>query len=66
MPSEQAIKNQQDIAAIRKKLLSGKLTYNDAADQAAPIIKRINEQARAIAKRHGMRPKLISFTELMR
>lgn len=64
--TEQALKNRQDIERIRKGLMAGKLSYDEAGEQAAPIIKRINEQAKAIAKKHGLRAKLITFNELMR
>jgi len=63
---QDAIANQTAIERIRKDMLAGRIDYSEAAEQAAPTIKAINEKAKAIAKKHGMRPKLITFSELMR
>lgn len=66
MPTPQAIKNQEEIKRIRQQLLAGKISYDEAADLADPIIRRINSQAKAVAKRHGLRPQQVSFSALMR
>lgn len=64
--SEQAAKNIADIEAVRKQMLSGELTYDEAKEAAAPIINRINTRAKEIAKKHGKRPQLVSFAAIMR
>lgn len=66
MPSQQAIDNRAAIERIRKAMLAGEISYSEAAEQAAPVIKRINEQAKAIAKKHGVRPSMVSFAAIMR
>jgi len=51
---------------IRGRLLVGALSYEQAQKEAAPIIKSMNEKAKAIAKKHGKRFKGFSFSSLMR
>lgn len=52
--------------AIRAKLSRGEISYTEAKSQAEPIIASINAKAREIAKKYGMRPRLVSFNEIMR
>lgn len=64
--TQEATDNMQKIADIRKAMQSGELNYDDAFDKAKPIIDRINARGKELAKKHGMRPKMITFSELMR
>lgn len=66
MSTNQAGQNIADIESIRKAMLSGKITYDEAKEQAAPVIARINERAKEIAKKHGRRPQYINFAAVMR
>lgn len=62
-PAEQNI---ADIDRIRKAMCSGTISYAEAKEQAAPVIERINNRAKEIAKKHGRRPQLVSFAGVMR
>lgn len=57
---------QDAISNIRRKLLSGVLTYDEAKKEAQPIIDEMNEKARAVAKKWGQRHRNFTFSELMR
>lgn len=61
-----AAENRDKLYGIRKQMLSGQITYDEAKEQAAPIIEAINTKAKEIAKRHGKRPQLVSFGAIMR
>lgn len=61
-----AAENREKLYGIRKQMLSGQITYDEAKEQAAPVIKAINDKAKEIAKRHGKRPQLVSFGAIMR
>lgn len=64
--TNRAIDNRTQLYDIRKRMHSGQLTYDQAKVEAAPVIARINEQAKAIAKKHGKRPQTVSFAAIMR
>lgn len=61
-----AAENRDKLYGIRKQMLSGQITYDEAKEQAAPIIEAINAKAKEIAKKHGKRPQLVSFGAIMR
>lgn len=54
------------MAFFKVNLAQGKISYAEAKSQAEPVIARINAKAREIAKKYGMRPRLVSFNEIMR
>lgn len=64
--TNEAQKNREQIEAIRAQLSHGFITYEQAKTQAAPIIASVNAKAREIAKKYGMRPRLVSFNEIFR
>lgn len=51
---------------IKYKLKIGVLDYDDAKARAKPHLEAMNDKAKEIAKRHGMRPKKITFAGFMR
>jgi hypothetical protein len=57
----QAIKNQEAIADIQRRMASGELSYDQAKAEAQPIIDGINAKAAEIAKKYNLRAKKISF-----
>lgn len=61
-----AADNREKLYGIRKQMLSGQITYDEAKELAAPVIEAINTKAKEIAKRHGKRPQLVSFGAIMR
>lgn len=64
--TNEAIQNRERIEAIRAQLSHGLITYDDARQQAEPIIAAINAKAREIAKKYSQRPRLVSFNEIFR
>lgn len=61
-----AIDNRQAIANIRRRMLGGVISYEQARAEAQPIIDGINAQAKIIAKRHGKKPQVLYFAAIMR
>ena len=64
--TDQAIENQQSIEDIRHKYNSGEYTREQAVEAAQPYLDRINAKAVEIAGRHGVKPKKVTFMEVMR
>jgi hypothetical protein len=64
--TDQAIKNQTDMEDIRKRMLSGVISYDQAKAEAAPIITAINAQSAIIAKKYNKRASKLSFAAIMR
>jgi hypothetical protein len=50
---DQAVKNRQAIADIKRKYLSGEISRDEAKQLAQPILDRINARAIQIAAKHG-------------
>lgn len=63
---QEATKNRQEIATIKYSLMVGDITYEKAQELAKPIIKRINEKGKEIAKKYGKKYRAVTFIELMR
>jgi polyhydroxyalkanoate synthesis regulator phasin len=63
---EKAVDNQAKIQDIRKRMLSGEITYDEAKAEADPIIDEIYERAKVIAKKYNQRATRLSFAALMR
>ena len=64
--TNEAKQNREAMEAIRAKLSRGEISYAEAKSQAEPIIASINLKAKELAKKYGMRPRLVSFNEIMR
>lgn len=58
--------NMAKMQDIRRRMLSGKITYDEAKAEAAPLIAAINERSAAIAKKYNKRPTKLSFAAIMR
>lgn len=54
------------IHQIKSALDKGLITYEEAKEQAQPIIDIMNTEGKSIAKAHGMKYKPVSFISLMR
>lgn len=69
---DQAIINRLQIEEIKKKLIIGEITYDEAREQATPIIAQINEAIIKQTKRLNAkyqadrRPALLTFPSAMR
>ena len=51
---------------IRRDMMNGVLTYEEAKEKAQPIIDEMNELARGIAKKYGKKHQDFTFSKLMR
>lgn len=54
------------IKEIKMNLTLGVITYEQAKQQAEPIINEMNKRGKEIAKKHNQRFKPFTFTGLMR
>lgn len=63
---EQAKQNREDIQEIKMSLALGYISYDEAKEEARPILDRINDRGREIAKKYGKKYYPITFTEIMR
>lgn len=61
-----AIDNQQKIAIIRRRMISGELSYDQAKIAAKPVIDDINAAAKRLAKKYNLPARKLGFEELMR
>ena len=60
------MEHKRELDNIKGWLLTGAITYDKAKEMAAPHIAAMNERSKEIAKKHGVRPKRISFAAFMR
>lgn len=51
---------------IRRDMINGVLTYEEAKEKAQPIIDEMNDLARAVAKKYGKKHQDFTFSKLMR
>lgn len=51
---------------IKMWLCQGAITYVAAQEMAKPHIEAFNQRAAEIAKKHGVKPRLITFAAFMR
>lgn len=64
--SDEAISNRMAIAEIKRKYYSNEITREEAQLLAEPVLERVNNRAKEIAKKHGKKPYKIDFTNAMR
>ena len=58
MITKEAINNREMLATIKRRLGSGKITYDEAVTEATEICDRINVRAKEIAKNLGLESKI--------
>ena len=61
-----SLEHKQEMDNIKMWLHTGAISYNRAAEMAKPHLDAMNEKAKEIAKRCGVKPKIISFSAYMR
>lgn len=64
--TDKATNNILKIEHIKEDLMFGRISYDQAKILAEPTIRDINERAIEIARKHGMRPRKVSFEVLVR
>jgi len=62
----EAIKNRQEIEAIKQAYLTNQISRETAKELAQPIIDRINNKMASIAKKYNKKPQTVTFIGLMR
>jgi len=63
---ENQMEHTNELRNIQMWMGMGAITCERAKELARPHIDALNEKAREIAKRHGIKPRLITFWEFMR
>lgn len=61
-----ALEHKQEMDNIKMWLHTGAISYDRAREMAKPHLDAMNEKAKEIAKRLGVRPRLINFSSFMR
>lgn len=64
--TKEALENRRVINHAKNALALGWMTYDEAKEYTEPVIRRINEKAKEIAKKQGMKPRFVNFSSLMR
>ena len=55
-----------ELKNIRSWLCAGAITYDKAKQMAKPHIEAFNMKSKEIAKKHGVKPRFITFASFMR
>ncbi len=63
---EEAVRNREKIADIKKRYFLGLITREQAKLEALPVIRRINNKGQQIAKKHKVKYCPVDFVNLMR
>ena len=66
MITKNAICNREMVAAIKYRLGSGEITYDEAVEEVKVVCDRINAKAREIAKNLGVKPRLVNPRAILR
>jgi hypothetical protein len=56
----------EQIKAIIQTYKSGLIDYDDMLDKTRPHIDQMNKKNKAIAKKHGLNPKLVNIQSILR
>jgi ribosomal protein S11 len=62
----ETIKHTEELRNIQMWMNTGAISYDSAKKMAATHLEAMNNKAREIAKRHGIKPRLITFASFMR
>jgi Asp-tRNA(Asn)/Glu-tRNA(Gln) amidotransferase B subunit len=62
----ETMRHAEEMKNIKMWLATGAISYDKAKEMAAPHLAAMNEKAREIAKKHGLKPRLIAFATFMR
>jgi ribosomal protein S11 len=62
----ETMRHTEEMRNIKMWLMTGAITYDKAKEMSAPHLEAMNQKAREIAKKHGLKPKLITFAGFMR
>jgi ribosomal protein S11 len=62
----ETMKHTEEMNNIKMWLMTGAITYDKAKEMAAPHLEAMNKKAQEIAKKYGLKPRLITFSAFMR
>jgi ribosomal protein S11 len=62
----EAMKHTEAMNNIKMWLLNGAISYDKAKEMAVPHLAAMNEKAQEIAKKYGVKPRVITFAGFMR
>lgn len=62
----EAYEQRQRLERIKARMDTGQITYQQAREEAQPIIDWVNNRAEEVAKKYGKKPIKLDFTYLMR
>jgi hypothetical protein len=66
METHTAMEHKQELDNIKMWLMTSAISYDKAKELAEPHIAAMNVKSKEIAKRHGVKPHLITFYAFMR
>ena len=62
----ETMKHTEEMNNIKMWLMTGAITYDKAKEMAAPHLAAMNEKAKEVAKKYGIKPRKITFAGFMR
>jgi ribosomal protein S11 len=62
----ETMKHTEEMNNIKLWLMTGAISYDKAKKMAAPHLAAMNEKAKEIAKKYGIKPRVITFAAFMR
>jgi hypothetical protein len=63
---DKIMEHTNELRTIKMWMLTGAISYERAKEMAKPHLDALNEKARLIGKKYGIKPKLITFASFMR
>lgn len=58
--------NREAVDEIKRQLHNGEITYDEALEQIAPIVDRINKKGAQLAKKYKISHKRVTAREILR
>jgi ribosomal protein S11 len=62
----ETMKHTEEMNNIKMWMTTGAITYDRAKEMAAPHLEAMNQKAQEIAKKYGLKPRIITFAGFMR
>lgn len=59
--SDEVERNRLEVEDINRRYMADEITQQEALAELKPIADRVNEKAREIAKKYGMKPRLVKI-----
>jgi ribosomal protein S11 len=62
----ETMKHTEKMQNIKMWMRTGAITYDKAKEMSAPHLEAMNQKAQEIAKKYGIKPRVITFAAFMR